>query len=177
MQGARAAGADALLRFQNDLNLSQVIGKRGPLLAPLASPVRLECGIGPLLRLLDLGKALHKVLEGQIQLVLVQPLRASAELQSLQGCEDMLVALVPRLDLGDLGLEFPLFGLQPLQFQALRFQKLRCVAVPGIGGGRFRTLGEQQRMGRFEGVWQVVGRNVHARQRLPYSERICTRDH
>ncbi len=89
----------------------------------------------------------------------------------------MLVALVPRLDLGDLGLEFPLFGLQPLQFQALRFQKLRCVAVPGIGGGRFRTLGEQQRMGRFEGVWQVVGRNVHARQRLPYYQRICTRDH
>ncbi len=66
MQGARAAGADALLRFQNDLNLGQVIGKRGPLLAPLASPVRLKRGIGPLLRLLDLGKALDEVLEGQI---------------------------------------------------------------------------------------------------------------
>ncbi len=89
----------------------------------------------------------------------------------------MLVALVPRLDLGDLGLEFPLFDLQPLQLKALRIQKLCCIAVPGIGGRRFRALGEQQRMGRFESVWQVVRRNVHARQRLPYSQRICTRDH
>ncbi len=167
MQDARAAGADALLRFQNDLDLSQMVGKRGPLLATLASPVRLERGIGPLLRLLDLGQTLDEVLEGQIQLVLVQPLRASAELQPLQGCEDVLIALVPRLDLGDLSLELPLLGLQPLQFQALCFQKLRCIAVPGIGGRRFRALGEQQRMGRFEGVRQIVRRNVNARRDCP----------
>lgn len=42
--------------------------------------MRLERGIGPLLRLLNLGKTLGKILEHQVQLVAIEPFRAPAEL-------------------------------------------------------------------------------------------------
>ncbi len=82
MHRAGAAGAGRRGRFDPHLHLRQMVGQRGTLLAALARAMRLQLPVGLFLLALDLGQALLQVLEGQLQLVLVQLFGPGGELQA-----------------------------------------------------------------------------------------------
>jgi hypothetical protein len=158
MHGPGTARTGGRLRLDHYIHMRQVVGQRGPFLTTLPRAMRLQRGIGLFLLLLDLGQALNQVLEGQLQLVLVQLFRALAELQAPQLGDDVLVALILRLEPRHLG------------FQARHLGDPQSLALKGdlfgisLGCGHLRPRRHKQGAQGFDVIRKVGGGEFHCHE-------------